>query len=67
LREALRLAAQDLHRLEDPYKSEVNILGIDRNGDHFAVSTHPGRTYIVMDETMQTVHELEREFVPASV
>ena len=67
LREALRSSAEDLHRLDDPYKSEVNILGIDRDGDHFAVSTHPGRTYIVMDETMATVLELEREFVPAPV
>src|SRR5690348_5124716 len=48
LRDALRLAAEDLHRLEDPYKSEVNVIGVDRNGDHFAVSTHPAKTYIVM-------------------
>jgi len=65
LRDALRAAADDLHRLEDPYKSEVNIIGVDRDGDHFAVSTHPGKTYIVMTEKMEDFQELEREFVPA--
>jgi beta-aspartyl-peptidase (threonine type) len=64
LRDALRLAAEDLHRLEDPYKSEVNIIGVDRDGDHFAVSTHPGKTYIAMTDAMDTFQELERELVP---
>jgi isoaspartyl peptidase/L-asparaginase-like protein (Ntn-hydrolase superfamily) len=65
LREALRTAAGDLHRLEDPYKSEVNIIGVDDQGDHFAVSTHPGKSYIAMTETMDSHEELEREYVPA--
>jgi beta-aspartyl-peptidase (threonine type) len=65
LRDALRSAADDLHRLEDPYKSEVNIIGVDRDGDHFAVSTHPGKTYIVMTEKMEDFREIEREYVPA--
>jgi beta-aspartyl-peptidase (threonine type) len=64
LQDALRTAAEDLHRLEDPYKSEVNIIGVDRDGEHFAVSTHPGKTYIVMTEEMDECLELEREFVP---
>lgn len=64
LREALRTAAEDLHRLDDPYKSEVNIIGVDRDGEHFAVSTHPGKTYIVMTDEMDECLELEREFVP---
>jgi hypothetical protein len=43
----------------------VNIIGVDRDGDHYAVSTHPDKTYIVMTEAMAVYEELEREFVPA--
>jgi beta-aspartyl-peptidase (threonine type) len=65
LRDALRSSAEDLHRLEDPYKSEVNIIGVDRNGDHFAVSTHQGKTYIMMTDEMDDFQELDRLVVPA--
>jgi L-asparaginase / beta-aspartyl-peptidase len=65
LPQALRSAAADLHRLEDPYKSEVNIIGVDNGGSYYAASTHPSRTYIVMTETMESYQELEREFVAA--
>ncbi len=65
LHDALRMAAEDLHRLEDPYKSEVNIIGVDRNGEHLAVSTYPGKTYLVMTEMMEDYQELERAFIPA--
>lgn len=65
LREALRTAAEDLHHLEDPYWSEVNILGVDRDGDYCAVSTAPEKTFIAMTADMETFVELEREFIPA--
>lgn len=61
---ALRIAAEDLHRLEDPYWSEVNILGVNRDGDHAAVSTVPGKTYIVMTGEMEQFAELERTYIP---
>ena len=48
LADALRAAAEDLHRLPDEYRSEVNIIGVDRDGRHLAVSTAPGKTYIAM-------------------
>jgi beta-aspartyl-peptidase (threonine type) len=64
LEEALRSAAADLHMLEDPYRGEVNIVAVDRDGRHAAVSTAPGRTYIIMIETMTDCVELEREYVP---
>jgi beta-aspartyl-peptidase (threonine type) len=63
---ALRLAAEDLHRLEDRYKSEVNIIAVDREGRHAAVSTAPGKTYVVMTPDMDTFLEREREFIPPS-
>ena len=64
---ALRLAAEDLHCLEDPYWSEVNILGVDRHGAHAAVSTVPGKTYIVMTGDMKTLAEIERTYVLSPV
>jgi beta-aspartyl-peptidase (threonine type) len=65
LEAALCLAAEDLHRLDDPYWSEVNILAIDRDGAHAAVSTVPGKTYIAMTGDVERFVELERKFVPA--
>ncbi len=64
LSNALRTAAEDLHRLEDDYRSEVNIIGVDRDGQHAAVSTAPGKTYIVMTGDTDEVVELERAYVP---
>jgi isoaspartyl peptidase/L-asparaginase-like protein (Ntn-hydrolase superfamily) len=62
--EALRLAAADLHQLEDPYRGEVNIVAVDRAGRHGAAATVPGKSYIVMTEGMSDYVELEREYVP---
>jgi len=67
LHDALRLAACDLHGLADAYRGEVNIIGVDRTGQHAAASTVAGKTYIVMTGAMQEVAEHEREFVPAPV
>jgi beta-aspartyl-peptidase (threonine type) len=63
LADALRMAAQDLHRLPDEYRSEVNIIAVDRDGRHSAVSTAPGKTYIAMSGNDEEIVELQREFV----
>jgi hypothetical protein len=63
LADALRMAAEDLHRLPDEYRSEVNIIAIDRDGRHSAVSTAPGKTYIAMSGDDEEIVELQREFV----
>ena len=65
LDEALRLAVEDLHRLDDAYWSEVNIVAVERNGRHAAASTHAGKTYAVQTGDMDEPAELERQFVPA--
>jgi beta-aspartyl-peptidase (threonine type) len=65
LRDALQMAADDLHRLADPYWSEVNIIAVDREGDYCAVSTAPGKTFIAMTADMVEFVELERDFIPA--
>jgi beta-aspartyl-peptidase (threonine type) len=63
LDEALSLAAKDLHALHDPYASEVNIVAIDHHGNHAAVSTTPGKTYVVQTGEMSAPQELERRHV----
>lgn len=65
LEAALQSAIEDLHALDDPYKSEVNIVAVDREGRHAAASTDPGKTYVVMTGDMAEPSELERTFVPA--
>jgi beta-aspartyl-peptidase (threonine type) len=66
LKDALHMAVDDLHRLEDAYRSEVNIIGVDRRGQHAAASTFSGRTYSAMTGDMDEQVELEREFIPPS-
>jgi len=61
---ALGRAAADLHALDDPYKSEVNIVAVDRDGRHGAVSTAPGKTYVFQDTAMREPVEAERRHVP---
>jgi L-asparaginase / beta-aspartyl-peptidase len=61
---ALRVAAADLQALDDPYRSEVNIVAVDRHGGHLAISTAPGKTYVYMDEQMSDWVEAERVYVP---
>ncbi|MBA3450791.1 MAG: isoaspartyl peptidase/L-asparaginase [Chloroflexia bacterium] len=63
---ALQRAAHDLHQLEDPYRGEVNIIGIDRDGRHAGVSTVAGKTYIAISGDMRDFAEYERLFVPAA-
>jgi beta-aspartyl-peptidase (threonine type) len=61
---ALNLAAEDLHTLDDAYKSEVNIIAIDRDGRHRAVSTVPGKTYVSATANLTDFVELERTCIP---
>jgi beta-aspartyl-peptidase (threonine type) len=64
LDEALAAAVRDLHWLEDAYWSQVNIIGVDRDGRHAAASPHPGKTYIAANEDLSGFVELPRAFVP---
>lgn len=58
--EALQLAVADLHSLADQYRSEVNIIAVDASGNHAAVSTHPGKTYVYMRDEMDEIAEADR-------
>ena len=64
LEAALRQAAADLHALDDPYRSEVNIVAVDHAGAHLAVSTVPGKTYVWMTDEMSEPVEANRLYVP---
>ena len=60
LGQALHTAFGDLLALDDPYKSEVNIVAVDRHGNHAAASTAPGKTYVFMREDMDDYVEADR-------
>jgi L-asparaginase / beta-aspartyl-peptidase len=63
LDQALEQAMLDLKQLDDPFASEMNIVGLDRDGNPGAVSTSEEKTYVVMDESMSTWDERERTIV----
>jgi beta-aspartyl-peptidase (threonine type) len=60
---ALEQAMLDLKQLDDPFASEMNIVGLDRDGNPGAVSTSEEKTYVVMDESMSTWDERQRTIV----
>lgn len=60
LEEALRLAMNDLSHLDDPYINEMNIVGLDRDGNPGGASTFRGKTMVFMREDMAEPEELER-------
>ncbi|MGI9254230.1 MAG: N(4)-(beta-N-acetylglucosaminyl)-L-asparaginase [Thermomicrobiales bacterium] len=64
LDDALTLAANDLIALEDAYRSEVNIVAMDRDGRPGAVTTTEGKTFIVQDESMSEPDERPRRYIP---
>jgi beta-aspartyl-peptidase (threonine type) len=64
LTESLRTALIDLRALDDPYASEMNIIGLDRDGNHAAASTNPTKTYIFMTVDMEVYGEKPRIHVP---
>lgn len=61
--QALEQAMLDLKQLDDPFASEMNIVGLDKDGNPGAVSTSEEKTFVVMDESMTTWEERERTIV----
>ncbi len=62
--EALRQAMLDLRHLDDPYRSEMNIIALDRAGTPAAASSTPGKTFIYQTTDMTEFTEQERAVVP---
>jgi L-asparaginase / beta-aspartyl-peptidase len=63
LEEALRTAMDDLRALDDPVASEMNIVALDKDGNHAGASTTAEKTYIAMTESMSTWETRPRLFV----
>jgi beta-aspartyl-peptidase (threonine type) len=63
LDDALKQAMLDLKQLDDPFASEMNIVGLDKDGNPGAVSTSEEKTFVVMDESMSTWDERQRRTV----
>lgn len=63
LDEALETAMNDLAHLDDPYKSEMNIVALDRDGNPGAASTAKDKTYALMTEDMSEPEERPRTHV----
>lgn len=63
LADALRQAMVDLKQLDDPFASEMNIVGLDKDGNPGAFSTSLDKTFVVMDESMSTWDERRRQTV----
>ena len=63
LGEAGRRAMSDLRDLGGDYIGGMNLIALDRDGNHVGLSSDAGRTYIFQDEDMDTHEEVEREVV----
>lgn len=67
LAEALKTALLDLQALDDPYSSEMNVIGLDADGSPAAASTAPNRKYVYMTGDMETYVEAARTHVPIAM
>ncbi len=63
--DALTVAGQDLLALDAPYASDVNIVAIDRDGNHGAISKVPGKTCVFQREEMPSFVERKRRVMTA--
>ncbi len=63
LREAGMRAMSDLRDLGGDYIGGMNLIALDRDGDHIGLSSEAGRTYIFQHAEMNRHEEVEREVV----
>jgi beta-aspartyl-peptidase (threonine type) len=62
--EALKQAMFDLRQLDDPFRSEMNIVALDREGNPAAASSAADKTYIFQRVGMDSFVEEARAHVP---
>ncbi|HEV2527807.1 MAG TPA: isoaspartyl peptidase/L-asparaginase [Thermomicrobiales bacterium] len=67
IEDAVTQALRDLESLDDPYAGEVNIVALTSDGQHFAGSTTPDRTYVWQTPDMAEPDEGARKHVPVSI
>ena len=63
LREAARQAMMDLLDLGGDFIGGMNLIALDRNGEHVGMSSRPGSGYIYQTADMDSYQECEREVV----
>ena len=63
LREAGRRAMSDLRDLGGDYIGGMNLIALDRDGEHVGLSSEAGRTYIYQHADMAEYESAEREVV----
>ena len=65
LEEACRFAVSDLYTITIPKSIDptMNLVALDRDGNHIGCSTMEGRTYIWQDETMLSFETTERRLI----
>lgn len=61
--DALEQAMNDLAHLDDPYKSEMNIVALDKYGNPGAASTAVDKTYVLMRDDMDEPEERPRTHI----
>lgn len=61
--DAGRRAMSDMRDLGGDYIGGMNLVALDRAGNHIGLSSDPGRTYIFQDADMDSHDEVEREVV----
>lgn len=65
--EAARWALEDANSLRDPYATGLNVLAMDPEGRHVAVSNRAGSKYVCIEEGMAEAVELPRLVVEQAV
>lgn len=61
--EAVRQALEDANSVDDPYATGLNVIAMDRAGNHAAASNRSGATYIYQEEGMEAPAEKPRVLV----
>ena len=60
---AAERAMEDLRDLGGDYIGRMNLISLDKNGNHSGMTTHAGATYLYQNADMATHEELERQLV----
>lgn len=64
LSEAAQRAMEDFKRLGGHYLSAIQLIAVDRCGNHVGLSNTEGTTYLVLTDEMTEPVELSRRYVP---
>ena len=63
LKEAAQRAMKDLRDLDGDYIGGMNLIALDKDGEHIGMSSRAGGSYIYQTEDMDSYQECEREVI----